>query len=239
MKEAFLYKKLYQNLKEDILSGKYLEGDILPSENLLKTTWHITRSTVRRALLELEKEGHIAKQQGKGSIVLPQRRRPLGLLSVKGFSQVVSEAKQPVKTVMIEKPTHTLFPHHFFYPCSEVEKKAGCIFLKRLRCVNDDPVMLESTYISDIGLADLTKHPLLNGSLFDTLHKVYRIEMTAVEQNMRAMLAGKEESYWLKIKRGHPLLLIYLKFHTNRDHVFIYSSLICNTENYTISNTLT
>lgn len=234
MTEVLLYRKLYENIKGDILSGKYREGDMLPSENVLKDAWHVTRSTVRRAMLELEKQGYIARKQGKGSIVLPRGRHTLGLLSVKGFSQVVGETKKPVKTITIEKPIQTFFPADFFYSLSDVEIKAGCIFLKRIRCVGDEPVMLESTYIPNIGLDNLVSMPFVNGSLFETLGRVYKIEIRHVEPDLRAVLASRAESRWLRIPEGTPLLHIYLRFSTNRQHVSIYSSLLCNTNRYSV-----
>jgi len=238
MTDVLLYRRLYEKLKGDILSGHYREGDLLPSENMLKNTWHITRSTIRRALLELEKEGYIMRKQGKGSVVLPLRRRTLGLLSVKGFTQVVGEQKQPVRTVMIKKPMITLFSEPFFYPVSPAEKEAGCIFLKRLRCVGEDPVMLESTYISNIDLPDFIHTPFVNGSLFETLNRVYRIEITKVEEDLRAVAAGPSESRWLVVPQGRPLLHILLRFFTSRKDVLVYSSLLCNTENYSVGNIL-
>ncbi len=234
MSEALLYRKLYENLKGDILSGKFREGDLLPSENVLKEEWHVTRSTIRRAMLELEKEGYITRKQGKGSIVLPRRRHTLGLLSVKGFSQVVGETKKSIKTILLEKPIQTSFPKDFFYPLSDVEIKAGCVFLKRIRCVGEEPVMLEKTYIPNIGLNDLVSMPFINGSLFETLGRVYQIEIKHAEPDLRAVLADRAESKWLRVPVGTPLLHIYFRFTTSREHVTIYSSLLCNTNRYSI-----
>ena len=238
MIEKILYRKLQQELKSKILSGEFKEGDLLPSENDLTESYQVTRTTVRQALNELVREGYIYKHQGKGSIVAPRQRRTLGLLSVKGFSQVVSEKKQAVQTLMIEKPKIKPWEKDFFYPVSAKEKQVGCIFLKRLRCVELDPVMLESTYIADMNLPDFCVNPFVNGSLFETLNKNYQIEITRVEQDLRAVIATDEECHLLKIPQGSPLLHILLKFHTNRPYLCVYSSLLCNTEKFSIGNNL-
>jgi len=83
-----LYRKVQHDLKSQIIAGVYGEGDLLPSESELQRLHGVTRSTIRQALEELVKEGYIRKKQGKGSIVIRRQRRTLGMLSVKGFSEV-------------------------------------------------------------------------------------------------------------------------------------------------------
>lgn len=233
-----LYRQVQQNIKSQILSGIYSEGDLLPSENELQQLHSVNRSVIRQALDLLLKEGYIIKKQGKGSIVAKIQRRTLGLLSVKGFSQNVSEHKQTVNTVMIHKPAVKAWPADFFYNISDMEGKAGSIYLKRLRCVDDNPVMLETTYISNVNLPRFCSRPFVKGSLFETLNVEHEVEITHVEQDLRAVNADAEAASFLKIPLESPLLHIYLKFFTNRPHLFIYSSLLCNTANYSIGNRL-
>lgn len=233
-----LYRQLQNNIKSQILSGELKEGDLLPSEFELQQLHKITRSTVRMALNQLVNEGYIIKKQGKGSIVAKIQRRTLGLLSVKGFSQIVGEHKQTVRTVMIDKPTIVQWEPEFFYIISEIERKAGCIYMKRLRCVEVEPVMLETTFISNINLPRFCSRPFVKDSLFETLNSRYEIEITQVEQDLRAVLAGKETASHLNIQPGSPILQILLKFYTNREKLFVYSSLLCNTTNYSIGNNL-
>jgi GntR family transcriptional regulator/GntR family frlABCD operon transcriptional regulator len=233
-----LYKKLQQDLKSQILGGIYTAGDLLPSENELQHLHGVTRSTIRQALGELVREGYIRKKQGKGSIVVGNRRRTLGLLSVKGFSEVVSETRHTVKTVMLRKPHITRWEDPFFYQLDEWERMAGCIFMKRLRCVDHEPVMLETTFLPNLNLPRFCTRPFVNGSLFETLNKNYHVEITHVDQDLRAVPADKETAAHLGIDQGSPLLHIYLKFHTNRQHLSVYSSLLCNTAGYSIGNIL-
>jgi len=233
-----LYRKLQQNIKSQIIAGIYKEGDLLPSESELQQLHAVTRSTVRQALSELVKEGYIQKHQGKGSIVMKRQRRTLGVLSIKGFSEIVSEKKMAVSTVMLQKPVIACWDDSFFYPLDDLELKAGCIYLKRLRCVENEPVMLETTYISNLNLPRFCTRPFVKGSLFETLNTNYALEITRVEQDLRAIHADVEAALHLRVKTGSPLLLIYLKFYTNREHVSVYSSLMCNTDKYSIGNKL-
>jgi DNA-binding GntR family transcriptional regulator len=231
-----LYRKVQQNIKSQILAGVYREGDLLPSEYELQQLHSVTRSTVRHALNELVREGYILKKQGKGSIVARQQRRTLGVLSVKGFSEIVSEKKLAVNTLILEKPLISRWNDPFFYPLDDLERKAGCIYMKRLRCVENDPVMLESTYISNVNLSRFCTKPFVKGSLFETLNVNYAIEITRVDEDLRSVLCDEDTARHLHVAPGSPLLHIYLKFYTNRDHLHIYSSLLCNTVRYSIGN---
>ena len=233
-----LYKKLSEDIKSQIIAGIYKEGDVLPSENDLMKISNTARSTVRQALNELVKDGYINKRQGYGSVVCKLKRKTLGLLSIKGFTEVVGVYNQPVKTIMLHNPTIRSWDNSFFYSLSDIEKAAGCIYLSRLRCTGDEPIMLESTYIPNLNLPKICNLPFINGSLFETLNVRYNIEITNVEQDLRAIRAGEEAAKRLNIAEGDPLLHIYLKFHTNKEHLYIYGSLFCNTTNYSIGNKL-
>ena len=79
------YQRIQEYIKKRIQTGTYPVGSYLPSEHVFCSQFDTTRTTVRRALDELLKEGYIEKEHGKGSKVL-ERNKSLGLLTVKGFS---------------------------------------------------------------------------------------------------------------------------------------------------------
>ena len=233
-----LYQKLFKDIKSQIIAGIYKEGDVLPSENDLAKVHQVTRATVRQSLGELVNEGYIEKKQGVGSIVTKPGRKTIGLLSVKGFSKAVGEKKQKVRTTMLQNPSVMVWDDDFFYPISEIEKSAGCIYLQRVRFVGNDPVMLEDTYISNLNIPKFCKSPFSNGSLFETLNVKYQIEITKVEQDMRAVLADEISAVILNTTTGVPLLRTYMKFYTSRENLFVYSTLLCNTGKYSVGNIL-
>jgi GntR family transcriptional regulator, arabinose operon transcriptional repressor len=72
----YLYEKIYAELKEEILSGKYKKGDWFPPERVLKSRFNTTHLTVRNALAKLVLEGYIERYSGKGTVVLYSQSRP-------------------------------------------------------------------------------------------------------------------------------------------------------------------
>ena len=134
------YRKLYEILRKHILSGVYEEGSLLPSENELCAVHSMTRPTVRHALEALVQDGFIYKKQGKGSIV-QKPPQDIGILSISGTSSAIG--KQYLQTQILQKPTIKAWPAPFNFDLSEAEKDFGCIYMERLRFVNEQAVFYD------------------------------------------------------------------------------------------------
>lgn len=232
-----IYKRVYSNLRKQIQGGVYKEGELLPSENELSQLHQITRSTVRRALNQLETDGYIIKRQGKGSIV-KANRRSLGILSIRGLSEIAGYTNMKASSKTLSSPRLQTWPKDFFHPLAEEEKTAGCIFLSRLRLVEQDPIMLEFTYVPNLNLPRLSSTKFINQSLFETLNKKYQIDITGAQQDIKAVLPTDQQGELLEIDPGHPVINVNVRYKTSREGLFIYSTLFCNTTKYSIGNNI-
>jgi GntR family transcriptional regulator len=67
-----IYEQIKEQIKEAILSDELSEGDMLPSIRQLARDLKISVITTTRAYTDLEQEGFISIQQGKGCFVLPK-----------------------------------------------------------------------------------------------------------------------------------------------------------------------
>jgi DNA-binding GntR family transcriptional regulator len=231
MKAVPQYRKLYEILRKHIIDGVYREGDLLPSENELCQLYGMTRPTVRQSLSTLATDGYIRKHQGKGSIVhnLP---REIGILSVSGTTSAVGDRN--LKTKIIVKPVLVSWPDEFMFPLSELEKESGCIYMERVRLLEDSPLFYDVSYIANINLPRITSRQFENRSLFQILRDHYRIEIKAGDQRIKAIPADARLSRFLKIKKDHPVLHLERRMETNNPSLFLYSSIFCNTEKYSI-----
>ncbi len=70
-----LYQRIAASLRQRILSGGHVVGDVMPSENELAGAYRTSRVTVRKAFHILESEGLVQARQGKGYIVQPPRSK--------------------------------------------------------------------------------------------------------------------------------------------------------------------
>ena len=67
-----IYEQIEEQIKESILCDELKEGELLPSIRQLAKDLKISVITTTRAYAELEQEGFIAVQQGRGCFVLPK-----------------------------------------------------------------------------------------------------------------------------------------------------------------------
>lgn len=229
------YQKIAQTLRQQIISGQFATGSLLPSENELCGQFQTTRMTVRQALSELVREGFIERHHGKGSVVIADRQA-LGLLSFRGFSEVVGGSNHAVRTVFLEQPRHTNWPDLFFAPLTAAEQEQGCLWLQRLRYANEHPVMLEHTYLPTSNLSDLLTEGLVDESLFRTLSIRYRIDILGMEQSLRAIAATDAQTAIFGCPPLTPLIYIERRYQTNRPDFYVYSQLYCYTDLYAVSS---
>ncbi len=225
------HKRLYDLLCKHISDGVYREGDLLPSENELCRLYGVTRPTVRKALDRLAYEGFITRHQGKGSIVSGQQRE-IGILSVTGTTSAVGERN--LKTRIITKPVIIPWPDDFMFPLSELDRESGCVYMERLRLLHDVPIFYDISYIPNINLPRITSRQFENRSLFRILRDAYQVEIKGGEQRIKAIPAPKLIAGLLKIRPGVSLLHLERKMETNQPGLYVYSSIYCNTEKYSI-----
>ncbi len=74
-----LYVQVKEHLQHQIEQGVWQPGEQIPSETELCNTYDISRTVIRRALLELQHEGLIFSQKGEGQFCIrAQGPRNLG-----------------------------------------------------------------------------------------------------------------------------------------------------------------
>jgi DNA-binding GntR family transcriptional regulator len=225
------YRKLYEVLRKHILDNVYSEGDLLPSENELCRIYGMTRPTVRQSLSTLANEGYIRKHQGKGSIV-HHIQREIGILSVSGTTSAVGDRN--LKTRIIVKPVLIPWPGDFMFVLSELEKESGCIYMERVRLLDNVPIFYDISYLANINFPRITSRQFENQSLFQILRDHYSIEIKGGEQRIKAIPATSKIVRFLHLKKDHPVLHLERKMETNKPEIFLYSSIFCNTEKYSI-----
>jgi len=83
------YLKVKNFLREGIAAGRWVPGDLLPSEAELGVQFELSRMTVNRALRELAQEGLVERVQGVGSFVA-QLHRIASTLTVRDVHEEIA-----------------------------------------------------------------------------------------------------------------------------------------------------
>ena len=66
-----IYLQIMEQIRQRVVLGDWKPGEQIPSIRAMAIALQISVITVKRAYLELEREGVIVTQHGKGSIVAP------------------------------------------------------------------------------------------------------------------------------------------------------------------------
>ena len=103
--EAPIYEQIVSQIKAQIMNGQLAEGDALPSMRALAQSLRISVITTKRAYEELEREGFIVSQTGKGSFVKGQNRELVREEFLKQTEALLTEAceKAQIGGITIEE----------------------------------------------------------------------------------------------------------------------------------------
>ena len=88
MDEAPKYRKIFEQLREEILSGRFAATERFPSEEQLVRRFRVSRNTVRSALEDLKRAGIIETRNGAGTYLSTAMARATGAIGliVPGFA---------------------------------------------------------------------------------------------------------------------------------------------------------
>src|SRR6187402_1845321 len=137
-----LYVQIADELREGILSRRWLPGDQLPSEPQLSREYNVSRGTVVRAIEILLQEGLAHRRQGDGTYVSrPSLHRQPGFLT--GFSRAVRDQGH--------MPSHRVLAVKSLSPTEAQQYGCGtaAIRLSRLRLVDGTPWAIHNSVIPE------------------------------------------------------------------------------------------
>jgi GntR family transcriptional regulator len=199
-----LYFQLKQLLSEKIQHGDWKPGDKLPTEEEIQQKYDISRTTIRQALRELELEGMITRQAGRGTFVTLTKVQEGPSAFELEMSEYVGKGLQlSWKVVQAgEVPAPDKIAEWL-----QIQPGAGVFRLQRLRIANDLVVGHGISYVTGecIGLIDLSLAE--TGGSMNYLSRIDLPRCTA-ERVLEALPADREDVRLLEIERGTPVLVM-------------------------------
>ena len=208
-----LYYQLKTVLLDQILQGKWVVGEFLPSENQLAKEYQVSRQTVRRALAELQREGRITTHKGKGSIVA-QPKLEQDLLRFYSLARSFSKGSGRVSSRILHRDrtiTDPVVARHL-----RIEPTAPVVVISRLRYLDGEPIMLETSYLPSSMCPGLEKKGHLD-ALYDHLEMAYGVYISRAEEYLQAVSATPEEASHLDLPHGTPVFLVERVSYTSDD----------------------
>ncbi|MEH7352392.1 GntR family transcriptional regulator [Neobacillus drentensis] len=201
-----LYHQLMERLKDSIEKGNWTPGDKIPSENQLMDQFSVSRNTAKKAIEELVQDGILYRIQGKGTFVAKPKLQQ-SLMGFYSFSKVLKEKGMNPKDIILKieeaKPTSKI------REALQLGEDENVIEMKRLRCANNEPYILESSFIPKNLISNMEQLKKVGEiSLYDLFTQEYNIVVTRAKEAFEPVLIRSEESEYLQTEEGLPALLL-------------------------------
>ena len=198
------YVRVRDHFATMIEAGTLAPGTKLPPERTLAAEFSITRVTVRQALIRMEAEGLIFREERRGWFVSPPRVRydPTANTS---FTKSISEQGRTVGTTILSKQTAG---------ASQWESdQLGCtvgdplFIINRLRTVDGRAVLVEQIHIRAERCPGLLDYPL-DQSMTGLMAEKFGIIEHRTRINMRPTALSEFPAKALGVAVGTPSLYL-------------------------------
>lgn len=196
------YQLIKEELKQQIISGKFENGDKFYTEAELVEMFKVSSITVIRALNDLVKDGFIVRQQGRGSFVSRARKGKLVEFSdIELFPishdqvQVLSINRDNNPDILSKLELHD----NAFYYCIE-----------RLRTTENIPYMYHRTYLPEQYVNSNYQEMSYYNSIYQRFKLDYNIHMNEedfTETNEIKFPTPTKEAEKLQIPTKEPTVL--------------------------------
>lgn len=201
-----LYFQLKKLLEEQIVSARWAPGERIPSEPAICEQFGVSRTTVRQALGELESEGLIRKEKGRGTFVAEPRSHSWHLQSAQGFWEEAVRSGHRVTSRLLRRAVEPL-PLWASDALSLPPGSEG-VTVERLRSVDDRPVMYVVNYLPRERADTVLFADLERGSLYRVLEEREGLTVLGGRRVVEAVTAREELAALLEVEPGAALLFV-------------------------------
>ena len=197
------HRQIIQALTAQMQENLLKPYDRLPTEKELCEYWHASRSTVRKAMDQLEDRGKIFRVPGKGSFVAHQKITH-HTSQIMSFMEKMKAQGLSVKTQLIRK--EIVKPSEEIATALKLAPPFKALKLQRLRIVKDEPLALQTAFMSADMFTGFLKEDLESQSMNKLFQEKFNISLSRSEIWIEAPIITREEKKLL----GNPPLSLFL-----------------------------
>lgn len=200
-----LYHQILLGLTGRIESGEIGVGDRLPSEADLVAEYGVSRTTARRALDELRRQGLVRREPGRGTFLASPRLRS-NLAYLHSFSEEIERWGYTPGVRLVSREERTADEEVAAWLGVEVGE--GVLHVRRLRLANERPI-----FVCD-SLLPTSRFPALKDADYGTVSLSRLLEertgrkVEQARQWIGAASAEPDVADLLEIRAGVPVLKV-------------------------------
>lgn len=190
------YMRVYNSIREQITEKQYEVGTILPPEPELEKEFGVSRTTVRKAVDMLVREGFLSVRQGFGTQVISRK----AVQNLNRFSSVSESLAQKggrieLRSCYIEKVNAT----EKVAKLLGISVHAPLICIHRIKTSDGKPVSITTNYILEQLVPGLDMRTRID-HLYEYLKEHYQLEYTGCRDTISACNASFEQAQILEIE---------------------------------------
>jgi len=196
------YLQLYAVLSRALSDGTIDPGSPLPSEPELVRRYRLSRTTVRRALGRLEREGRIVRRRGSGTFALsrpqPDKVRMLDGCCLEDLRRLAERTR--ARLIQFERVATPEFVRR-------VSPDFGdrALLIRRIRSFGGQPFLLSTHYVPERLAQRITRTRLGSKPVLMYLHEI-GAHPAKVEQFTSAVAADVLAARYLRVGPDTPLV---------------------------------
>ncbi|HHJ06503.1 MAG TPA: GntR family transcriptional regulator [Anaerolineae bacterium] len=201
--DAPLYVQIERDFEISIATNRLKPGDLIPGEVELSNKYGVSRVTVRQAIKELVAAGLLYRIQGKGTFVLQPTIERIEPNITSFFYEMIESGRKPRADVSIE--VRQADPE--ISRLLQLKPGETVIVIKRLRYVDDEPIIYQVNTIRESLCPDLVSEDLSAQSFQYTLEIKYNLRLVELEESLTCIKPTKELAQILGVPMSVPLLV--------------------------------
>lgn len=196
------YMRVYHSIRSQIMDKKYDVGAILPPEPELEKAFGVSRTTIRRAIEMLAREGVLSVRQGFGTQVV-SRKAVQNLNEFTSISESLAQKghKIGLRSCFIEK----VGASEKIANLLGVQPRTPLICVHRIRTSDGFPISISKNFILEQLVPGIDAHTRIS-HLYDYLKEKYGISYTGSRDTISACSATFEQAQLLEIEPKTALL---------------------------------
>jgi GntR family transcriptional regulator len=201
-----LYRQIKVLITQDMQSGVWKPGEMIPSEFELAERFKVSQGTVRKAIDELAADNLVVRRQGKGTFVATHteqttRYRFLRLAADDGSGRNLERRLLECRRMRASADV-----------ARALELKSGdpVVLVRRLLLDQLQPVVLDEIWLPGRLFKDLSAQRLAEykGPMYALFEAAFGVQMLRAEEKIRAVGATPAAARWLEVTPGAPLLSV-------------------------------
>ncbi|MGG5309309.1 GntR family transcriptional regulator [Enterococcus pernyi] len=209
------YEEISNVLRDRIRSKKYPPNSFLPNQVDLVEEFNASRMTIKKAINILAMEGLVYSQRGSGTKILshPYLNKDTSPANeYEGLSLQMKRRQRSLTSQIIQFDVE--FPNAFIQERLMIDAEQPVYNIHRLRILDDEPYILEHTFMPVQLVPGLKKEHLLS-SIYDYLHKELNVHFAGAYRAISADKSSAFDQQYLNCAETDPVLevqqVVYLK----------------------------